>query len=181
MRRLSGVAFLAALMLIFSATANAESFDVRKVRWGMSRNDVKGSENPRALLKEVKEDSILIYQSEILSNPTYIMYGFNKSGKLDTVTCSIRCRSNSDMKYVYSRLASSLSGKYKEDKSSIDVRAVMKDQVRTYTTKRSFISLIAQKDSVNIVYMEISLHKKKTKEFTDKVKEQNNRHKKDVK
>ena len=85
MKKTASFVFLIVFCIIFpslSFSNDNNSYDVRKVRWGMSKENVINSEKPRTI--SFQDETTLIFEDVIFSNKCRILYVFEKN-KLHSV------------------------------------------------------------------------------------------------
>ena len=65
--------FLSLFSLFVTSSTLAQEFDIRRIRWGMSPDEVRQSEDTRPL--EVKKEG-MVFQTTFLDTPTLVTYFF---------------------------------------------------------------------------------------------------------
>lgn len=102
--------FLLPLLILFPLLINAQTFDIRQVNWGMTKNEVKKSES---LPVAFETDFGISYNGFASGFKAYMLYSFDE-GKLNIFSYSFEEKYAVKNQYIldYNKLKDALTEKY---------------------------------------------------------------------
>jgi len=140
MRRYILTLFVIAL-LAFPSLSMAQGFDIRKVRWGMTRTEVVASEKGTTSQRQRDSSGMIVFDDIVFENSAIILYVFNKkSDLLESVTILLYQNNSSSASAFFNALDSSLKKAYRPVE---DARIAPADSklLKEYANNRTRVTL----------------------------------------
>ena len=142
----------------FGAVAGDGIFDVRKVKWFMTKDEVKRSEST-APVEELP--GRVVYYADIFGDKTLLAYQFSDDGKLQEVVYGFPKKDKTARRAFFEMMAGELAKKYQEENTNSQPLALFRDVLRTYANERTHVNLSIQEKQgvIMLLYTEIGTHK----------------------
>lgn len=136
------LAFLSVVLLQFlpGAAADADGYDVRQLKWGMSPEEVKQVENLQNSYLTASGNLVLYKNAKLFENDIIITFCFDSNSQLQTVNYeSLKINSQYDEEFL-----EALKEKYEKKEETEDEKEKNKETKKTETTL-NYLKIIKNK------------------------------------
>lgn len=101
------------LCILFVNLQAQSTFDVRNVRWGMTKAEVKTAESGKKIIPELTTEKSVVYSADVLSFPSILAYSFETDMLSSLIVIfEIENLSNNKFPEDYNKIKSALDSKY---------------------------------------------------------------------
>ena len=148
------------------AAENNRQYDIRKIRWGMSMEEVALSEKEGATYANKLENQLL-YTTQLFDSDCIIAYDFNGNKKIFQASYIIQNLNKDKKDKIFETLNQKFREKYEEALPeggyNDPINALLLKMHREFFNDRTAITITQIKDNVVVSYTEISEYKRAQK------------------